>query len=125
MSNSDSWVKALPIAVRAYNANSHTSLMNSAPQDVKGSTALQYELEKQSGFAVKHNADVNDKRIAKLREMDAFRVLAPTATWVRAGQPRYGEKVHPFRMIYGTDVVSTDGKVSKVRKRPCGPLPSL
>ena len=112
---SDSWVKALPNAVKAYNENSHTALMKSAPQDVKGSTVLQYELEKQSGFAVKHNADLNDRRIAKLREMDAFRVLAPKSTWVRADQPRYGEKVHPFQMIFGTDVVSTDGTVSKVR----------
>ena len=42
-------------------------------------------------------------------------MLAPKATWVRADQPRYSETVHPFRMIYGTDVVSTDGTVSKVR----------
>ena len=89
--------------------------MRSALKDVIGSTVLRYELGKQSGFAVKHNADVNDKRVAKLREMDAFRVLAPKATWVRADQPRYGEKVHPVRTIYGTDVVSTDGTVSKVR----------
>ena len=112
---SDSWVKALPLAVKSYNANSHTALMKSAPRDVRGSTVLQYELEKQSGLDVKHNADLNDKRIAKLRELDAFRVLAPKATWVRADQPRYSEKVHPFRMIFGTDVVSTDGTVSKVR----------
>ena len=112
---SDSWAKALPEAVLAYNADSHTALMKSAPQDVKGSAVLQYELEKQSGLDVKHNAEVNDKRITKLREMDAFRVLAPKATWVRADQPRYGEKVHPFRMIYGADVVSTDGTAIKVR----------
>ena len=53
---------------------------------------------------MKHNADLNDKRIAKLREMDAFRVLAPKATWVRADQPRFSETVHPFRMIFGADV---------------------
>jgi hypothetical protein len=112
---SDSWAKALPLAVQAYNSNSHKALMSSAPKDVKGNTVLQYELEKQSGFDVKHNADLNDKRIAKLREMDAFRVLAPKATWVRADQPRYSEKVHQFRMIFGADVVSTDGTVAKVR----------
>jgi hypothetical protein len=122
---SDSWVKALPLAVRAYNGNSHTALMKSAPRDVRGSTVLQYELEKQSGLDVKRNADLNDKRIAKLRELDAFRVLAPKATWVRADQPRYGEKVHPFRMIYGTDVVSTDGTVSKVRDALAVPSDSL
>jgi hypothetical protein len=112
---SDSWAKALPLAVKAYDSNSHAALMKSAPKDVKGNTVLQYELEKQSGFDVKQNANVNDKRIARLREMDAFRVLAPKSTWVRADQPRYSEKVHPFRMIFGADVVSTDVTVTKVR----------
>ena len=49
---SDSWVKALPLAVTAYNGNSHSALMKSALKDVKGSTVLQYELEKQSGLDV-------------------------------------------------------------------------
>ncbi len=91
------------------------ALMRSTPRDVKGSKVLQYELEKQSGLDVKRNAQVNDKRFTKLREMDAFRMLAPKATWARADQPRYSEKVHLFRMIFSTDVVSTDGTVSKVR----------
>ena len=42
---SDSWAKALPLAVKAYNSNSHKALMSSAPKDVKGNTVLQYELE--------------------------------------------------------------------------------
>ncbi len=71
-SEPDSWVRALPLAVKAYNANSHTALMKSAPQDVKGSTVLQYELEKQSGLDVKRNAEVNEMRIDKLRENDCF-----------------------------------------------------
>ena len=62
---------------------------------------------------MRHNVQVNEKRIAKLRENDAFRVLMPKATWMRANQPRYGEKVHPIRMINGADVVSTDGTAIK------------
>ena len=68
--------------------------MKSAPEDVKGSTVLQYELEKQSGLDVKPNVEVNERRIAKLREDDAFRLLMPKATWARANQPRYSEKVY-------------------------------
>ncbi len=33
----------------------------------------------------------------------------------RADQPRYSEKVHQFRMIFGADVVSTERAVGKVR----------
>ncbi len=60
-------MKALPLAVKAHNANSHAGLMKSAPEDVKGSTVMQHELEKQSGLDVKHKVEVNEMRIAKLR----------------------------------------------------------
>ena len=63
--------------------------MNSAPDDVKGTPVLQYELEKQSGLDVAVNSDINEKgRIQKLRELGAFRILMPKATWSRAGVPR-------------------------------------
>ena len=39
---SDSWVKALPLAVKGYNGNSHTTLMKSAPKDVKGNTVRRW-----------------------------------------------------------------------------------
>ena len=42
-----SWTKALPKAAAALNANSHSALLNSTPDDVKGSSLLQYELEKE------------------------------------------------------------------------------
>ena len=64
--------------------------MSSAPKDVKGNTVLQYELEKQSGFDVKHNADLNDKRIAKLRQMDAKHFSSRGRSSRRSLQPFAG-----------------------------------
>ncbi len=54
---SESWAKAASPAVKAYNSNSHAAPMGSAPEDVM----FQYELKKQSGFDVAHNANVNER----------------------------------------------------------------
>ena len=114
--SSDSWSKALPAAVKAKNSNSHPALMNSAPEDVKGSAVLQYELEKQSGLDAAVNTNTNEKdRIQKLRELGAFRVLLPKSTWSRAGVPRWGEKVHEFLHVYGQDVKAVDGTTAPIR----------
>ena len=113
---SESWAKAVPLAVKAYNSNSHSALMNSAPEDVKGTPVLQYELEKQSGFDVASNSNINEKgRIDKLRALGAFRILLPRSTWNRAGQPRYSEKVYEFLHIYGQDVKATDGATAPIK----------
>ena len=113
---SESWVKALRLAVKAHNANSHPALMNSAPDDVKDTPVLQYELEKQSGFDMAVNANINEQgRIQKLRELGAFRILMPKATWSRAGVPRWSEKVYEFSHVYGQDVKAVDGTTAPIR----------
>ena len=112
----DSWFKALAPAIKAHNENSHPALMGSAPQDVKGTPALQYQLEKQAGLDMRTNAVINEQgRIAKLRELQGFRILAPKSTWSRAGAPRWGEKVFEFSHIYGSDVKATDGTSAPIR----------
>ena len=58
---SDSWAKVVEPLVKAYNANSHAALMGSAPEDVKKTPVLQYELEKQSGLDVAANSNINEK----------------------------------------------------------------
>ena len=113
------------MAATAYNANSHSALMGSAPEDVGGAPGLQYELEEQSGFDVASNSNVNEKaRIDKLRSLGAFRILLPRTTWNRAGQPRWSEKVYEFLHIYGQDVKATDGTTAPIRNVlpvPLGP----
>ena len=49
------WAGALKRATVAYNDRSHSYLMGSAPDDVKGSNELQYELDKDHGEQIKHN----------------------------------------------------------------------
>ena len=48
--------------------------MGSAPDDVKGSAELQYELDKQNGLDIKHNNDKWRAKAAKLRDAGAFRI---------------------------------------------------
>ena len=115
---SESWAKAVPLAVNAYNSNSHSALMNSAPKDVKDTPVPQHELEKQSGSDVASNSNINEKgRIDKLRSLGAFRILLPRSTWNRAGQPRYSEKVYEFLHIYGQDVKATEER--RPRSKMC------
>jgi hypothetical protein len=46
------WAGALRKATAAYNDKSHSYLMGSAPDDVKTSPELQYELDKQNGIMI-------------------------------------------------------------------------
>ena len=113
--SSDSWLDSLPAAVKAYNANSHAAIMNTAPEDVKNTPVLQYELEKQSGLDAAHNAKVHQDRMVRLRSAGAFRLVMPRSTWVRSGQPRYSEKVYELDHFVGPDVVAKDGTRRPVR----------
>ena len=47
---------SLQKATNAYNEKSHSYLMGSAPDDVKNSKALQYELDKMNGQHILHNS---------------------------------------------------------------------
>lgn len=57
------WSGALRKATAAYNERSHSYLMGSALDDVKGGAELQYELDKVHGEQIKHN---NQKWRAKV-----------------------------------------------------------
>jgi len=106
---SDSWLAVLPSVVEAYNSNSHSGIMNAAPNEVKSSPALQYELEKQSGYDTAHNVALSEARAEKLSAAGAFRTLEPRSTWNRAGQARYSEKVHIVAGVGSKNVISTEG----------------
>ena len=106
---SESWLKALPLAVKAHNSNSHPAVLGTAPEDVAKTPVLQYELEKQAGYDEAHNSELHATRVAKLRSAGAFRLLLPRSTWVRSGQPRYSDKVYELDHFIGPDVVAKDG----------------
>ncbi len=112
----ESWGKAVPLAVKACNSNSHSAVMNSAPEGAKDTPMLQYELEKQSGFDVVPNRNINEKdRIDKLRVLGTFRILLPRRTWHRVGQPKYSEKVCELLGIDGQDAKTTDGTTAPIK----------
>ena len=112
---SESWVDALPLAVKAYNSNSHGGIMNAAPEDVPKSNVLQYELEKRSGYDQAQNAKVHQDKTVRLQAAGAFRVLLPRSTWTRTGQPRYSEKVYELSFVSGVEAVAADGSRFPVR----------
>ena len=107
--NKDSWLAVLSDVVRAYNGNSHSGIMNAAPNEVKKSPVLQYELEKQAGYDTAHNVALVEGRANRLSDAGAFRTLEPRSTWNRAGQARYSEKVHVVAGIGSKNVISTEG----------------
>lgn len=113
--NSDSWVDALPKAVQAYNANSHSGILNSAPEDVPKSNVLQYELEKRAGYDQAQNTSVHQTRVTRLQSAGAFRALLPRSTWTRTGQPRYSDKVYQLDYISAQEAVATDGSRHPLR----------
>ena len=61
------WSGGLRKATAAYNDKSHSYLMGSAPDDVKGSAELHYELDKAHGEHIKHNNDKWRAKAGKLR----------------------------------------------------------
>ena len=88
------WAPALEKATAAYNDRSHTYLMGSAPDDVKGSAELQYELDKVHGEQFKHNNDKWRAKAGKLRDAGAFRIPRPRDIWERIDAPKFGGEVH-------------------------------
>ncbi len=106
----DSWAKAVVPEVKACNSKSHSALVGGAPEDVKGTSASQYKLEKRSGFDVASNANINGMgRIEKLQALGAFRILLPRSAWAPAGLPRYSESAYEFLHIFRQDVKAADG----------------
>ena len=103
-----SWAESLKRATSVYNNRSHTYLMGSAPDDVKGSAELQYELEKTHGDQIRHNNLKWRQKAAKLRDAGAFRNPRPRDTWQRVDAPQFESKVLNVDSFKGTHVESGD-----------------
>ena len=102
------WHTELKSAVNAYNSTSHSHLMGSNPDDVKGNKVLTYELKAKAGEDIKHNFDLYNDKVAKLKSAGAFRTMLPRNTWARVNQPKWSDKVHKVARIVGADVIDTD-----------------
>jgi hypothetical protein len=101
-----SWAASLKKATAQYNENSHSYLMGSAPNDVKGSQELQYELDKVNGEQIKHNNDKWRAKAGKLKDNGAFRTPLPRDTWDRVDAPKFAGKVHVVEQLKGANVES-------------------
>jgi hypothetical protein len=98
------WTDNLKRAAIAYNENSHTALMGSAPNDVKNTEALQYEIEKNNGLQIKHNNDKWRAKAGKLRDEGAFRAPLPRSTWERLDAPKFSGELHDVVEFKGANV---------------------
>ena len=66
------WVNSLKKATTAHNENPHAKLMDSAPNDVKTTPELQYQIEADNGKEIKHNNEKWRAKAGKLRDAGAF-----------------------------------------------------
>ena len=102
------WAESLQRATHAYNNNSHSYLMGSAPDDVKGSKELQYELDKMNGEHILHNNKKWRQKAGRLRDEGAFRVPTDKKTWERIDAPKFAGKVLQVDGLKGSHVESGD-----------------
>ena len=102
------WAESLQRATRAYNNRSHSYLMGSAPDDVKGSPELQYELDKLNGEQILHNNKKFRQKARRLRDEGAFRVPTDRKTWERIDAPKFGGEVFKVDQVIGANVESGD-----------------
>eukprot|EP00973_Karenia_brevis_P085404 11851481-Karenia_brevis.AAC.1 len=75
--------------------------MGSEPREVEDNEELRYELQKQAGLDRKHNVDVHQDRLVRLRQAGFFRVVAPRSTWTRTMTPQWSDRVHTLREVVG------------------------
>jgi hypothetical protein len=113
--NLTSWADALKRATIAYNESSHNALMGSAPNDVKGSAELQYEIEKKHGLDIRHNNQKWRTRVGKLRDQGAFRTPLPRDTWERVNAPKFSGDVHQVASFKGANVEDEQGRSFPVK----------
>ena len=102
------WADSLQKATDAYNNKSHSYLMGSAPHDVKGSKALQYELDKSNGEAIKHNNLKWRQTARRLKYEGAFIVPTDRTKLGKIDAPKFGGEVYQVDGLKGANVESGD-----------------
>lgn len=119
-----SWASVLQKSVTSYTSKPHESMMHTQPKDVDNNDTLQYDIEAKSSKDIKTNHTQHDDRVDRLKEEGAFRELLPRSTWQRAGQPRYGSKVHVVKQLVGNLVEDTEGQRHEVKLVAPAPVAS-
>ena len=67
--------------------------MGSAPNDVKTSPEMQYEIERKHGEQIKHNNDKWRAKAGRLRDAGAMRLPLARDTWERIDAPKFSGEV--------------------------------
>jgi len=92
--------------------------MDSAPNDVKDSEELQYEIEKQNGLDIKHKNEKWRNKVGKLKDAGGFRIPRPKQPWERIDNPKFEGQVHEIPVtdaFKGANVEDTKGNTYPVK----------
>ena len=102
----NNWSNALKRTTIAYNNKTHSYLMGSAPNDVKGSPELQYELERLHGEQIRHNNQKWRQRAGRLADSQSSRIPKARETWERVDAPKFSGETYNVDSFKGANVES-------------------
>ena len=109
------WADSLKKTTDTLNERNTAPLMQSAPDDVKKSKELQYEIEKRNGEDIKHNNQMWRKKAGQLRDRGAFRTPLPRKPWERVDQAKWDGQVHVTESFKGANVEDKEGNSFPVK----------
>lgn len=109
------WASSLQRATQAYNDRSHSHLMGSQPNEVKGNAELQFELIKDNGEKLLHNNQQWRKKVDQLQQKGGFRTPLPRSTWQRIDQATYSGVVKQVSGYKGSHVIGNNGESFEVK----------
>ena len=112
------WVDKLPKAVEALNNQPKNEVLHGAsPNDVKETPEIQFQLMQDNARKFQANKELNQQRVRKLQETEAFRAPLPESVskFKRGFQATYGD-VQKVAGIRGSTVTAQDGRSIDIKQ---------
>ena len=107
------WLEELQPTVKAMNRLGNKGLLDNAPYDVEDNDELRFRLRQLNAEMAHENAQLAEKRRAKLEDKQGFRTLMANLgvhTTRRAGQPNWSSDVKQVASTLGGRVYDTEGR---------------
>ena len=107
------WLEELQPTVKAMNRLANRGLLDNAPYDVEDDDELRFRLRQLNAEMAHENAQLAEKRRAKLEDKQGFRTLMANLgvrTTRRAGQPNWSSDVNQVASTLGGKVYDTEGR---------------
>ena len=107
------WLEELQPTVKAMNRLGNKGLLDNAPYDVDDNDELRFRLRQLNAEMAHENAQLAERRRAKLEDKQGFRTLMVNMgvhTTRRAGQPNWSSDVKQVASALGGKVYDTEGR---------------